>query len=423
MARGKIIVAIDAGSTKVCTLIAEIGKEDNIHIIGVGVCPSRGLRKGVVVNIEEAVESIGTSIDKAERVSGYKVVSAYVGVGGSHISSLNNRGVIAISHSDRTISYDDVERAVEAARVINFPNNTEILHSIPRQFIVDGQEGIKNPVGMMGYRLDVEAHIVTGAVTATQNLVKCIHRLGVEVDDVILEPLASADSVLTEEEKEMGVLLADIGGGTTGIAIFVEGAIHSTSVLPVGGNHVTNDIAVGLRTPFAMAEEIKIKRGHALSSVADPNEAIEITTFGRNQRDQISRTELCQIIEARLQETFALIQSEVKKSGYDTLLPAGVVLTGGTSELAGIADLASEILQVPVRVGYPYGIQGLVDSIGGPSYSTGVGLLLWGTMYGEHSPAMRPFGGKTLPKGLGKKGQDGAGTYGKLREWLKAFLP
>ena len=423
MGRGKIIVAIDAGTTKVCTLIAEIGKDDNIHIIGVGVCPSRGLRKGVVVNIEEAVDSIGASIEKAERVSGYKVVSGYIGVGGSHIDSLNNRGVIAISHSDRAISHDDVERAVEAARVINIPSNREIVHSIPRQFIVDGQEGIKNPVGMMGYRLDVEAHIVTGAVTGIQNLVKCVHKLGVEVDDIVLEPLASSESVLTEEEKEMGVVLADIGGGTTGIAIFVEGSIYHTSILPVGGYHITNDIAVGLRTPFAMAEEIKIKRGHAISSLIDPSEVIEITTFGRNQRDKISRTQLCQIIEARLQEAFTMIQTEVKKSGYDSLLPAGVVLTGGTSEMAGIADLASEILQVPVRIGYPYGVHGLVDSIGSPAYSAGVGLLLWGAMFGEHSPATRPFGGKTTPKKSGKSVQDEAHVYGKLRNWLKAFLP
>ncbi|MBI2953121.1 MAG: cell division protein FtsA [Chloroflexi bacterium] len=422
MAKGKIIVAIDAGTTKVCTLIAEIGKEENIHIIGVGVCPSRGLRKGVVVNIEEAVDAISTSIEKAERVSGYKVVSGYVGVGGSHVDSLNNRGVIAISHGDRAISHDDIERAVEAARVINIPSNREIVHSIPRQFIVDGQEGIRNPFGMIGYRLDVEAHIVTGAVTGIQNLVKCVHKLGVEVDDVILEPLASSEAVLTEEEKEMGVVLVDIGGGTTGMAIFVEGSIFHSAVLPVGGNHITNDIAIGLRTPFAMAEEIKVKRGHSLSSVVDPEEVIEVTTFGRNQKEKVSRSQLCQIIEARLQETFTLIQNEVKKSGYDSLLPAGVVLTGGASEMAGIADLASEILQVPVRIGYPYGIQGLVDSIGSPSYSTGVGLLLWGAMFGEHSPA-RPFGGKTTPRKSGSKGQDGADMYGKLRGWLKAFLP
>ncbi|MCL5264202.1 MAG: cell division protein FtsA [Chloroflexi bacterium] len=422
MARGKTIVAIDAGTTKICTLIAEIGKEENIHIIGVGVCPSRGLRKGVVVNIEEAVESIGTSIEKAERVSGYKVVSGYVGIGGSHVAALNNRGVIAISHSDRAITHEDIDRAVESARVINVPSNREIIHSIPRQFIVDGQEGIKNPVGMVGFRLDVEAHIVTGATTGIQNLVKCVHRLGVEVDDVVLEPLASSEAVLTEEEKEMGVVLADIGGGTTGVAVFVEGAIAHSSILPVGGNHITNDIAVGLRTPFAMAEEIKIKRGHALSSLIDPSEVIEITTFGRNQREKISRAQLCQIVEARLQETFALLQSEIKKSGYDTLLPAGVVLTGGTSEMAGIADLASEILQVPVRIGYPYGIQGLVDSIGGPSYSTGIGLLLWGAMFGEHSPT-RAFGGKVAAKKSNGTGPDSSGMYGRVREWLKTFLP
>lgn len=422
MARGKTIVAIDAGSTKVCTLIGEIGREDNIHIIGVGVCPSRGLRKGVVVNIEEAVESIGTSIDKAERVSGYKVVSGYVGVGGNHITSLNNRGVIAIAHGDRAITLEDVERAVEAARVINVPSNREIIHSIPRQFIVDGQEGIRNPVGMVGYRLDVEGHLVTGAVTGVQNLVKCVHRLGVEVDDVVLLPLASSDAVLTEEEKEMGVVLADIGGGTTGLSLFIDGAVYHTAILPVGGNHLTNDIAVGLRTPFVMAEEIKIRRGHALVSLIDPGEVIEVTTFGRNQKEKISRVQLCQIIEARLLEILGLIQAEIKRSGYDNRLPAGVVLTGGTAELAGIADFTSEILQLPVRVGYPYRIEGLVDSISGTAFSAAVGLLLWGARYGDRTSGSRAFGGK-MSSAPSNRTRSEVHAYGKLMSWLKAFFP
>ena len=421
--RDRTVVGIDVGTTKVCALIGEVSRDDSVHIIGVGVAPSRGLRKGVVVNIDEAVESIGTAIARAERVSGYKIVSGYVGIAGGHVTSLNNRGVVAVSQEDRCIAEDDVLRAIEAARVINIPSNREIIHSIPRHFIVDGQEGVRNPVGMLGYRLDVDAHIVTCAVTAMQNLVKCVHRLGIEVDEVVLESLAASEASLTEEEKEMGVLLADIGGGTTALSIFIEGSVWHTSVIPVGGNHVTNDLAVGLRSPFAVAEEIKVLHGYALSSTVDPSEKVEIATFGRTEKETVSRQRVCEIVEARMQEIFQLIQHEIKRSGYEALLPAGVVLTGGASELAGASDLARAILQVPVRIGLPFGIHGLVDSISSPSFATSVGLLLWGARYGNRLAVLQPALGRSGDGRALRKEEVPLDAVGKLRSWLKAFLP
>ncbi|MCL4458333.1 MAG: cell division protein FtsA [Chloroflexi bacterium] len=424
MSKGKTIVGIDAGTTKVSTLIGEVGADGSIHVIGVGICPSRGLRKGVVVNIDETVESIGMSVEKAERVSGYKIVSAYVGIAGGHIASLNNRGVVAVSHPDRSITQEDVQRAIEAARVINVPSNREIIHTIPRHFIVDGQEGVKNPIGMIGYRLDVETHIVTGAVTAIQNLTKCVHKLGIDIDEIVLEPLASSEAVLTDEEREMGVVMADIGGGTTELAIFIDGSAWHTAIIPVGGNHISNDIAVGLRTPLAMADDLKIKWGHALSTNINENDRIEITTFGRAQKEEVPRSALCEVIEARLQEIFALIEAEIKRSGYDGLLPAGLVLTGGTSELPGIAELARDMLQLPVRIGTPSGIHGLIDSLTSAAYSTSVGLLLWGARFGDEPSAVRSFGHSrgTAIKQMSRI-KEGVSVYGRVKNWFKAFLP
>ncbi|MHB8674693.1 MAG: cell division protein FtsA [Candidatus Limnocylindrales bacterium] len=418
MAKERIVVGIDAGTTKVTTLIAEVSRNGSVHVIGVGVAPSRGLRKGVVVNIEETVESIAASVDKAERLSGYKVVSAYVGIAGAHVTSLNNRGVVAVSHPDRTITEDDVERAIDAARVINVPSNREILHAIPRHFIVDGQEGVRNPVAMLGYRLDVEAHIVTGAVTAIQNLTKCFHRIGIDVDQIVLEPLAASEAVLTDEEKDMGVALVDIGGGTTEVAIFVEESVWHTGVLSVGGNHITNDIAVRLRAPFAEADELKIKHGHALTRDVETDEMVDVTTFGRNQVDSVPRVQICEVAEARLQETFMLVESEIKRSGYDGLLPAGVVLVGGTAQMSGIIDLASDVLQLPVRQGLPRGIHGLVDSVSGPAYATSVGLVLWGARFGERAVDMRPVASRTERYAV-----DPRRVSGRFKGWLRAILP
>jgi cell division protein FtsA len=418
VASERIVVGIDAGTSKVTTLIAEVSRNRNVHVIGVGVAPSRGVRKGVVVDIDETVESITASVEKAERVSGYKVERAVVGIAGAHIASLNNRGVVAITHPDRTITEDDVSRAVDAARVITIPSNREIIHTIPRHFIVDGQEGVRNPVGMLGYRLDVEAHIVTGAVTAIQNLLKCFHNTDIEVDQVILEPLAAGEAVLTEEEKEMGVALVDIGGGTTEIAIFTEGSVCHTGMIGVGGNHITNDISVRLRAPFDEADELKIKFAHALSSEIDPNEMVEVTTFGRSHISSVPRIEICEVAEARLQETFQLIQQEIARSGYDGLLPAGVVIVGGTAQLSGVVELGNDVIRLPIRPGIPRGVNGLVDSISDPGYATSVGLTLWGARHGERSPAT-----STVARREERYGNDGGRAGGRIFGWLRAILP
>ncbi len=418
MAKDRIVVGIDAGSTKVTTLIAEVSRHNNVHIIGVGVAPSRGLRKGVVINIDETVESIATSVEKAERISGHKVSRAYVGIAGTHVTSLNNRGVVAVAHPDRTITAEDVARAIDAAQVINVPSNREILHTIPRHFIVDGQEGVRNPVAMLGYRLDVETHIVTGAVTAIQNLTKCFHRVGIEVEQIVLQSLAASEAVLTDEEKEMGVALVDIGGGTTEIAIFVDGSVWHTGVLSVGGNHITNDIAVRLRTPFAEADEIKIKYAHALVSEIDPEEMVEVQTFGNGRVQTVPRRDICEVAEARLEETLQLVRGEIRRSGYDGLLPAGVVLVGGTAQLQGIVDLATELLQLPARQGIPRGVHGLVDTVDGPAYATSVGLILWGARSRDRAIDRRVVANRD-----DRFAADSHRVGGWVKGWLRAILP
>jgi len=384
----RIIVGIDVGTTKVCTLVGEVSEEGVLRIVGVGVVPSRGLRKGMVVNVNEATDVIATSVERAERFSGYHIESAFVGIAGGHISSLNSRGVVAVSHD--SIVQSDVDRALEAAQAIAIPHNREIIHVIPSSFVLDGQEGVRDPIGLRGFRLEVEAHIVTGAVASIHNLVKCVQGAGVEVDDLILAPLASSEAVLTAAEREMGVVLADIGGGTTDIAIFIEGSIWHSSVLPIGGNHLTNDVAVGLRTPFANAEDVKVRYGYAIPDHIPPNETIDFTAFGEGSRQSVSRRYLSEIIEARAEEIFNLILQEVKRSGYDGLLPAGVVLSGGVANLAGLKDLGREVLKLPVRVGAPHDLEGLVDIINSPAYATGVGLLLWGMKHAEAAPPSPP---------------------------------
>jgi len=414
----RIVVAIDAGTNKVTTLIAEVSRNRNVHVIGVGIAPSRGLKKGIVVDIDAMVESIVTSVEKAERVSGYKVLSAFVGLTGLHVTSLNNRGVVAITHPDRTITEEDVARAIDAAQVINVPSNREILHTIPRQFTVDGQDGVRNPVAMHGYRLDVEAHIVTGSLTAVQNLTKCFHKAEIQIDQVVLDSLAASEAILSDEEKEMGVALVDIGGGTTEVAVFSEGSIYHTGVIPVGGNHITNDIAVRLRTPFAQADEIKIHHAHAFSGAVDPNDQVEVPGFGHGQSQFVPRVQICEVAEARLQETFQLVHAEIRRSGCEGLLPAGLVLVGGTALLSGITDLASEVLGLPARVGVPKGAHGLVDAIGGPNYATSIGLALWGARSGELAPVSHPA--SRLDERLGV---DSLRVSGRIRGWLRAILP
>jgi cell division protein FtsA len=407
----RTIVGIDVGTTKICTLVGEAYDDGQLRIIGVGVTPSRGLRKGVVVNVHEATEAITASVHKAERISGYEIESAYVGVGGGHISAINSRGVVGISRGERGISQFDIDRALDAARAIAIPHNREIIHTIPRGYVVDGQEGVKDPVGMQGIRLEVETHIVTGASTSVSNLVKCVREAGVEIDDLILQPLASGEAVLREPEREMGVVLADIGGGTTDIGIFIEGSIWHTVVLGTGGEHLTRDVAVGLRTPFNTAEELKIKYGHAIPNSLTTDELIEVTSFGNGARQEVSRLRLAEVIEARAEEILALILREVKRSGYDGLLAAGLVVCGGSADLAGLKELAEQVLRLPVRVGTPHDLQGLTDVLESPAYATAVGLLLWGARHaqtGELGP------GRPRPPSI---------FWQRIRDWFRAFLP
>ena len=407
----RAIVAIDVGTTKICTLVGELDENDNLCVVGVGVAPSHGLTKGVVVNVDEASKSIAASIEKAERVSGYTIEAAYVGLAGKHISSLNSRGVVAVGRGERYITEDDVRRAIEAAQAIAVPHNREIVHTLPRSFVLDGQDGVRDPVGMMGFRLEVEVHIVTGAVASMRNLVQCVESTGVMVNDLILQPLASSEAVLTPEERETGVVLVDAGGGTTDVAIFVEGSIWHSVVLPVGGNNLTNDIGVGLRTPFATAEELKLKYGHALPEAVDPNEMIDVTAFGEGATQSMTRMQLCEIVEARVEEMYALVQNEIRRSGYDGLLPAGLVLTGGTAELPGFRDLGREMLGLPVRVGRARGISGLAEAVSSPAYATAVGLLLWGKRHG------------TSERRLERRSHRWNDLYRRFREILGAFLP
>lgn len=401
-------VALDVGTTKICTLVAEVKEEGGLRIVGVGIAPSRGLRKGVVVNVEEATEAIATSISKAEDISGYQIDRAYVGVSGGHISSVNSRGVAAISRGVRGVTLDDMDRAMDAAQAIAIPHNREIIHAIPRGYTVDGQDGVRNPLGLQGHRLEVEAHVVTGAVPPIHNLVKCVRAAGVEIIDLVLAPIAAGEAVLTTAEKEMGVILADIGGGTTDVAIFIDGSVWHTMVLSVGGNHLTNDIAIGLRAPFNVAEEIKVEHGHALPDLIPSEESIEIAAFGNEPRRTISRRRLAQIIEARSEEIFDLVFKEIKRSGYDGLLPAGLVLCGGTAELAGLQEFGSRALDLPTRVGNPQKLEGLVETLESPGYATSVGLLLW---------ALR----RTKDREIAPRTT--SNFLRRLRGWLKVLLP
>ena len=373
--KNRTIASIDVGTTKVCTTIADINDGGVPRVVGVGINPSVGLHKGLVVNINEARESIRESVRKAEQASNYKVDSAYVGVTGRHVASLNNRGVVAITRNDRVVRSDDLRRVLASAQSIKIPSDRKLLHVIPRAYVVDGQAGVKNPVGMHGFRLDVETHVITAAVTSVQNLVKCIRSIGIDIEDLVLEPLASSEAILTEDEKAVGVILADIGGGTTDIAVFKDSSIWHTSILPVAGYQLTRDVSIGLGLPFDVAEEMKKRYGSVMpvyESKAETNTAISQDGHG------VSYQDLCDIIRARVEEIMKLILLELPSSEYETLVPAGLVLTGGSSNLAGIATLGREILQLPVRVGTPTNMEGIADTLCDPAYATSVGLLLWG---------------------------------------------
>jgi cell division protein FtsA len=372
---GEIIVGLDIGTTKICAIVGEL-TDEGIDIIGIGTNPSRGLRKGVVVNIESTVQSIQRAIDEAEAMAGTEITHVYTGIAGGHIKSFGGRGVVALK--DREVRDADIARVIEQAKTVNIPVDREVIHVLPQEFIVDEQGGIKEPLGMTGARLEARVHIVTGAVTSAQNIVKCANRGGLNVADIVLQPLASSEAVLTDEEKELGVCLVDIGGGTTDIAVFQNGSIVHTAVIALGGNNLTNDIAMGLRTPMEQAERIKQKHGCALTSMVDKQEMIEVPSVGGREPRVMGRQILSEILEPRVEEIFQLVHHEIERNGFSELLASGVVITGGSTLLPGMAELAEEIMGVPVRRGVPRGIGGLVDVVKSPVYATGVGLVVYG---------------------------------------------
>ncbi len=412
MVQERVIAGIDVGTTKICVLVGELDRDGKLTIVGVGTCPSQGLRRGVVVNIEETVTSIAAALDRAERLSGKNITTAYVGITGGHISSENSKGSVAITPSHRDIMQNDISRAIEVARAIAIPANREVIHVIPRGYVVDGQEGIKNPIGMSGFRLEVETHIITGAVSSIQNLIKCVQKAHVEIEDLVLEPLASSEAVLVEGETDLGVVLVDIGGGTTDVAVFADGAIWQTTALPIGGNLITNDIAVGLRLPLGVAEELKVTYGHCDPSMITEDDMIDLSQFMPDSNDLVPRKLLAEIIYYRVEELLDMVHGELKKSGYDGLLPAGVVLTGGTAELPGILELASQTLDLPARIGVPLGLLGLADSLSRPAYATAVGLLQWAlthTSFAAEDERARDDRSNGLASRFGR--------------WLRAFIP
>ena len=373
--RDDLIVGLDIGTTKVCAIVGEM-TEDGIDIIGIGSHPSKGLRKGVVINIESTVESIKHAVSEAELMAGCDITSVYAGIAGGHIKGLNSHGIVAVK--EKEVRDQDVMRVIDAAKAVAIPADQKILHVLPQEYIIDEQDGIREPIGMSGVRLEAKVHIVTAAVTSAQNIVKCANRCGLNVNDIILQPLASGEAVLTTDEKELGVALVDMGGGTTDIVIYSEGAVVHTGVLTLGGNHITNDVAVGLRTPAGEAERIKQKYGCCLSSMVQKDETIEVPSVGGRKPRVLSRQILSEIIEPRVEEIFSLVRQQIIQSGFEDRIASGVVLTGGATLLDGMPELAEQVFNVPVRRGIPRGIGGLVDVVRSPMYATGVGLVLEG---------------------------------------------
>jgi len=399
-----MIVGLDIGTAKVVAIVAEIGPDAAVEIIGIGSHPSRGQKKGVVVNIESTVQSIQRAIEEAELMAGCQIQAVYAGIAGSHIKSLNSHGIVAIK--EREVGSGEVDRVIDAAKAVAIPADQQILHVLPQEFIIDDQEGIKEPVGMSGVRLEAKVHLVTGAVSAAQNITKCVRRCGLGVDDVILEQLASSYAVLTDDEKELGVCLVDIGGGTTDIAVFTEGAIRHTAVIPIAGDQVTNDIAVALRTPTQNAEEIKVRYACALRALTNAEETIEVPGVGDRPSRRLARQTLAEVVEPRYEELLQLVQAELRRAGFEDRVAAGVVLTGGSSKMEGVEELAEEVFHMPVRIGLPKGVSGLADVVRNPIHSTGVGLLLFGR---EHQAT----GGTRLPGDEGKQG-----LWARMKAWF-----
>ncbi|MCG5538377.1 cell division protein FtsA [Halorhodospira sp. 9622] len=401
-----LLVGLDIGTSKVVAIVGEAKEEGELEVIGVGSHPSHGLKKGVVVNIDSTVQSIQRAIEEAELMAGCEIHSAYVGISGSHIRSLNSHGMVAIR--DKEVRQADLERVLDGAKAVAIPADQQILHVIPQEFVIDSQEGIRDPLGMAGVRLEARVHMVTGAVSAADNITKCVRRCQLDVDDIVLQQLAASHAVLGDDEKELGVCLVDIGGGTTDIAVFTGGAIRHTAVIPIAGHQVTNDIAVALRTPTHHAEDIKVRYACALSQLANPEESIEVPSVGDRPPRRLSRQSLASVVEPRYEELLSLVQSELRKSGFEDLIPAGIVLTGGSSKMEGVTDLAEEIFHLPVRIGVPKFVTGLSDVVRNPMYSTGVGLLAFGARNRESgmSPALAQDAGITA-------------LWGRMKNWFK----
>jgi cell division protein FtsA len=399
-----LVVGLDIGTSKVAALVAELTPEGALEVLGMGSHESKGLKKGVVVNIEATVGAIQRALEEAELMADCKIAAAFTGIAGSHIRSFNSTGMVAVK--DREVSAVDVERAVETAKAVNIPTDQQILHVLRQEFIIDGQEDVREPVGMSGVRLEVKVHIVTGAVSAAQNIVKCVRRCGLEVNDLILQPLASSRAVLSDDERDLGVCLVDIGGGTTDLAIFTHGAIRHTAVLPIAGDQITNDIAMALRTPTAEAEAIKVRHGVALRQLADPNEMIEVPGIGDRPPRVMSRQTLAEVIEPRVEELFSLVQQVLRESGYEELLSSGVVLTGGSSVMRGMVELGEEIFHMPVRVGTPRYTGGLAEVVTNPRYATAMGLLFEGMQQLQQGRMARQNGSLRA-------------VFGRMRDWFQ----
>ena len=399
-----LIIGLEIGTSKVVAIVGEVNSDGGIEVVGIGSQPSRGLKKGVVVNIESTVQSIQRAVEEAELMAGCQIQSVFTGIAGSHIRSLNSHGIVAIR--DQEVLPEDVDRVIDAARAVAIPADQKIFHILPQEFIIDDQDGIREPIGMSGVRLEAKVHMVTGAVSAAQNIIKCVRRCGLEVDDIHLEQLASAQAVLTEDEKELGVCLVDIGGGTTDIAIFTSGAIRHTAVIPIAGDQVTNDIAVALRTPTQHAENIKVKHACCLPQLANPDDTIEVPSVGNRPPRRLSRQTLTEVVEPRYAELFELVRDELQRSGHMEMIAAGIVLTGGSSRMEGAVELAEEVFHTPVRLGVPQNVTGMLDVVRNPIYATGVGLLLFG-----HSNRPRPT------DALGRGGAKG--VLSRMKSWFQ----
>ena len=399
-----LMVGIDIGTSKVVAIVGEITSDGKINVVGLGSHPSQGLKRGVVVNIESAVNSIQNAVEEAELMAGCQIYSAYTGIAGSHIRSINSHGIVAIR--DREVTQSDIDRVIDAAKAVAIPADQKILHILPQEFIIDNQDSIREPIGMSGVRLEAKVHIVTGAVSAAQNIVKCLKRCGLVASDIVLEQFASSQSILGEDEKELGVCMIDIGGGTTDIAIFTDGAIRHTAVIPIAGDQVTNDIAIALRTPTKNAEEIKLKHACALQDLTDSNQMIDIPTVGERPGRHVSRRALAEVVEARYEELFNLVAAEIRRSGFEDIIAAGIVLTGGASKVEGAVELAERVFKVPVRLGLPQFVTGLPDVINNPVYATGVGLLIYGLQQRENQ---QDASSQPILKGL----------WGRMSSWFQ----